>query len=128
MLRHADHERRQRLPRPRFEPRDVRVVLMPDEQRFAIRGPRDPVRLLPHHQPNDLFHGDGVDDRGGVAHAVVDRDPLSIGRDPELMRELADRDLSNERIGLARSSVEHPHLVGAFGSDEDAELRVERHR
>jgi len=44
------------------------------------------------------------------------------------MRKLADRDLSDERIGLARSSVEHPDLVGAFGSDEDAELRVERRR
>ena len=128
VLRHADHERRKRLPRPRFEPRDVHVVLMPDEERLAISGPCDPVRLLAHHQANDLFHGDRVDDRGGVAHAIVDRDPLSIGRDPELMRELADRDLSNEGIRLARFSVEHPHLVGAFGSDEDAELRVERHR
>ena len=126
VLRHADHERRKGLPGAGLEARDVGVVLMTDEKRLAVGGPRDPVGLLPHHQADDLFHREGIDHRGGVAHAVVDRDPLPIGGDSELVRELADRDLSDEGVRLAGSSVEHPDLVGAFGGNEDAELRIQR--
>ena len=84
------------------------------------------MRLLPDHQPHDLPHRERIDDRGRVPHTVVHRDPLAIGRDPELMRELSDGDLADHRVLLARLSVQDPDLVGAFGCDEDAELRIAR--
>jgi hypothetical protein len=37
VLRDADHERRERLPGPGFEARDVRVVFVTDEERFRVR-------------------------------------------------------------------------------------------